>query len=46
MKLQISISLSSESGVVQLTQCEIDMLQAPDIAAMGVRREKAALSCG
>lgn len=36
MKLQISLSLSSEAGVVQLTQCQIDVMQAPDIAAMGL----------
>ena len=36
MKLQISLSLSSEDGVVHLTQCQIDVALAPDIAAMGL----------
>ncbi len=36
MKLQIAISLPSKSGVAELNHCEIDLPQAPDIAAMGL----------
>jgi hypothetical protein len=36
MKLQISLSLPSEPGKSQQTQCHIDIVDCPDLAAMGL----------
>jgi hypothetical protein len=36
MKLEISLSIPTESGNAQLTQCHIDIADCPDLTAMGL----------
>ena len=36
MQLQLSLSLPSDTGNIQLTQCLIDIADCPDLAAMGL----------
>ena len=36
MKLEISLSLSSEDGVVRQSMCQIDVTQMPDTSAIGL----------